>query len=439
VAETTGAASPDPELKCARDRQLFGPGPKRVLSLDGGGVRGAITVAFLERIEQIFSEHYGKPVRLGDHFNLVGGTSTGAIIAGALALGYSAAQVKHFYTALAPLVFKRQPWAIPGLQAKFGAHGLRAEILKIVGDREMQSEDLITGLCVVAKRIDTGSPWIVANNPKAPYWEDGPDHDGNRHYKLATLVRASTAAPSYFDPELLPITGRNAPLSPSVAKPMEAPVESFVRSVLAYLGLKKRAVVDPKSYGLFVDGGVTPHNNPSFALLQMISLKAFQLCWKAGPENLSFVSIGTGTFRPRIKYEDLGFTRYLQLALHSLMSMMSDAQMLVLAQMQWLGECPAPWKINSEIGTLAHDGPPNGKLFRFLRYDVILEPAWLSDELGLQVSEAECNRLRQMDNPGIVNCIYGIARLAAEKQVKKDHFFAAQTKPGEANSVNPPA
>ena len=80
---------------CDRDRHLFGPGPKRILALDGGGVRGAITVAFLERIEEIFTKHYGKEVRLGDHFDLVGGTSTGAIIAGALALGYRAAEVRE--------------------------------------------------------------------------------------------------------------------------------------------------------------------------------------------------------------------------------------------------------------------------------------------------------------------------------------------------------
>jgi patatin-like phospholipase/acyl hydrolase len=77
---------------CARDYQLFGPGPKRILSLDGGGVRGAITVAFLERIESILSERAGQPIRLGDHFHLVGGTSTGSVIAGAIALGYRAAQ-----------------------------------------------------------------------------------------------------------------------------------------------------------------------------------------------------------------------------------------------------------------------------------------------------------------------------------------------------------
>src|SRR5437660_1230016 len=107
------------EFTCARDYQLFGPGPKRVLALSGGGMRAIITLAFLERIEAILSEHYGKPVRLGDHFHLIGGTSTGALIAGALALGYRCEQVKRFFAALAPLVFKRQRWRIPVLQAKF--------------------------------------------------------------------------------------------------------------------------------------------------------------------------------------------------------------------------------------------------------------------------------------------------------------------------------
>jgi patatin-like phospholipase/acyl hydrolase len=92
----------------SRDRHLFGPGPKRVLALDGGGVRGALTVAFLERIEALLSERDGKEIRLGDYFDLIGGTSTGAVIAGALALGYRTAQVKDFYLKLAPFAFKRQ-------------------------------------------------------------------------------------------------------------------------------------------------------------------------------------------------------------------------------------------------------------------------------------------------------------------------------------------
>src|SRR5262252_1885393 len=118
-----------------RDRHLSGPGPKRLLALDGGGVRGAITVAFLERIERVLRERLGrKEVHLGDWFDLVGGTSTGAIIAGALALGYTVEDIKRFYLELAPRVFKRPFWRVVGLQAKFDARALRKEIESIVGN-----------------------------------------------------------------------------------------------------------------------------------------------------------------------------------------------------------------------------------------------------------------------------------------------------------------
>jgi hypothetical protein len=419
VTETT--------FECARDRHLFGPGRKQILALDGGGVRGAITVAFLERIESILSRQHGKDIRLGDHFDLIGGTSTGAIIAGALALGYRAAEIKEFYTRLAPLAFKREFWRIPVLQAKFDAHGLRQEIAKIVGDRELSSQDLITGLCVVTKRMDTGSPWILANNPRAPYWNDGPNHDGNKHYRLANLVRASTAAPHFFDPEILPITGRtnDAPADSPAGPLLDSPwLARHMAAILERLHLRRKPLFDPKTHGLFIDGGVTPHNNPSFALLQMAILKAFGICWTPGPDQLSVTSVGTGSYRPRLSFEKLGFTRFAQLAIHALMSVMSDAETMILAQMQWLGECPQPWVINSEVGTLAGDGPPGGKMFRFLRYDVRLEQNWLADELDVKVDERELERFRCMDDPGIVSAIYDIAVLAAKKQIKPEHWGA---------------
>src|SRR5262245_41987568 len=276
--DPTGAAE---GYSCARDYQLFGPGPKRLLALDGGGVRGAITVAFLERIEALLREHHGRQVRLGDYFNLVGGTSTGSIITGALALGYTAAQVKDIYTRLAPLAFVRRKRSIPVFQPKFDVRGLRGEIEKIIGDMELQSDRLITGLCVVTKRMDTGSPWILANNPRAPYWNDGPENDGNRYYKLANLVRASTAAPHYFDPELLPVSHRKALLPASAARPMDKPfLARFVQAILERIGWRSKQVPDLLNYGLFIDGGMTPHHNPTFAPLQMISLKPFGLCWR---------------------------------------------------------------------------------------------------------------------------------------------------------------
>jgi uncharacterized protein len=427
VTETAGSigqgTSAADSYACARDYQLLGPGPKRVLALDGGGVRGAITVAFLERIEALLSQHQGRPIRLGDYFHLVGGTSTGSIIAGALALGFTAAQVKDIYTRLAPLAFVKKKRSIPVFQPKFDVRGLRGEIEKIVGDLELQSDRLVTGLCVVTKRIDTGSPWILANNPGAPYWNDGPESDGNKYYKLANLVRASTAAPHYFDPELLPINRQKAQLPLATAAPMEQPfLARLTQALLERIGWRSKAVPDTTDYGLFIDGGMTPHNNPSFALLQMITLKPFNLCWTPGPENLSVVSIGTGTYRPRLKYQDLGFTRFPQLAIHALMSLMTDAEMLILAQMQWLGECPAPWVINSEIGTLADDGPPGGKMFRFVRYDVRLEQEWLK-RLGVTVADRDLARYRGMDDPTVVEDIYKIAQKAAEEQVKPEHFF----------------
>ena len=387
-------------------------------------MRGALTVAFLERIEELLDKHYGEKVRLGDHIDLVGGTSTGAIIAGALALGYRMEQVKDFYLKLAPYCFKRARWSIPLLQAKFDARGLRQQIENVVGTRVLSSPDLITGFCIITKRMDTGSPWIISNNPHAAYWEDGKDYIGNKNYPLVNLVRASTAAPHFFDPELLPISQNLTVLPDSVAKPLNLPwPRRALHAMLQKIGLRKRVKIDPNIYGLFVDGGVTPHNNPSLALFYMATLSPFGINWRVGPDHLTVVSLGTGTYRPRLSYESLGFARFTKLAFHALLSLMTDAEMLVLTLMQWMGECPAPWLINSEVGTLAKDAPPGGKMFRFLRYDVKLETDWLARELGYTASEELLTKLRGMDDPKIVNVLYEIGQKAAEKQVKVEHWL----------------
>jgi Patatin-like phospholipase len=454
----------------ARDSHLFGSGPKRMLALDGGGVRGAITVAFLERIEKLLDEEIKKTkaaasiagpggaksrdqesepeIRLSDWFDLVGGTSTGAIIAGALALGKSTAEIKDFYLRLAPRVFTRPFWRLPGLQAKFDARALREEIDKIVKDRTLDSPDLKTGLCVITKRLDTGSPWILANNPRASYWDSkagdpekkATGHWGNRYYRLANLVRASTAAPHFFDPEVVAITEdeREQRLADVNAKLAGYPLLSLLVSKLRVALLATRGDPDAKgraksikyndkglqsTHGLFVDGGVTPHNNPSMALLMMSQLKAFGIEWPLGPDKLSIISIGTGTYRTKLSFKQLGWFGPLRVTLTSLLSLMGDTETLALAQMQWLGECPQPWEINSEIGDMAQDIGFGRKWFRFLRYDLRLESAWLKEHLNLDLTEREVERFRRMDDPGIIKCIYGIARIAAEQQVKLEHLL----------------
>ncbi len=464
------------QTKNSRDRHLFGPGPKRILSFDGGGVRGAISVAFLERIEAIFTAHQRKllteyidrqeqeatsgvniderklamareklaaPVCLADWFDLVGGTSTGSLIAGAIALGFNTSDIKAFYLDRASHVFKRPFWRIPGLQAKFDARALQQEIDSIVKKRTLDSEDLITGLSVVSKRMDTGSPWIITNNPRSPYWEtkpptkDDPGHIGNRYYKLATLVRASTAAPHFFDPEIVQIIAdEEKQIGMHTAGPedrdwldrMNDSLGRFPRLTMLLTKLRALRIAgakgpNPKTHGLFVDGGVTPFNNPSFALLMQALVKPYGMCWPLGPDKLTFVSIGTGTYRAKLSFTDLGFAGPLKLALHSLLSMMGDTQTLALAQMQWLGDCPDPWPINSEIGSLADELPPESRWFRFMRYDVQLEQPWIKAKLGKSLTEERVAAYRNMDDPKIIQPIYELALEAAQKQVKVTHFF----------------
>jgi Patatin-like phospholipase len=484
LSETPVTSSASADRNPSRDRHLFSPGPKRLLALDGGGVRGAITVAFLERIEKLLADEEKRrkraasdsaqasaasgedgeeKFRLGDWFDLVGGTSTGAVIAGALALGHTTAEIKDFYIRLAPRAFTRQFWRIPGLQAKFDASALRQEIDSIVKDRRLDSPDLITGLCVVTKRLDTGSPWILANNPRAPYWNSAASdptknttgHTGNRYYRLSNLVRASTAAPHFFDPEVIAISEdeRKQPLADLNAKLAGHPWLSLIVSkIRARLIMHRGADSDARirkeeqrteekdkskgiedTHGLFVDGGVTPYNNPTMALLMMTQLDGFGLKWPLGPEHLSIVSIGTGSHRTKLSFKDLRWFGPLKVTLHALLSMMGDAETLALAQMQWLGQCPQPWEINSEIRDLAKDAPPGGKWFRFLRYDVRLEVPWLATNLEQKFSDREVERFRKMDDPGIIKAIYDLAEAAAKKQVKLEHLIPnAPTKPQAA-------
>ena len=73
-----------------RDR-VRSPGPKKLLALDGGGIRGVITLELLARMESMLAKQLGAgdDFVLGDYFDYIGGTSTGAVIAAGLAKGLS--------------------------------------------------------------------------------------------------------------------------------------------------------------------------------------------------------------------------------------------------------------------------------------------------------------------------------------------------------------
>src|SRR5918996_1214297 len=90
-------------------QKLDAPGPKRLLALDGGGIRGLITIEILAEIERLLRERLGRDDRfvLADVFDYVAGTSTGAIIATCVALGLPVARIRDFYLSNGKAMFDK--------------------------------------------------------------------------------------------------------------------------------------------------------------------------------------------------------------------------------------------------------------------------------------------------------------------------------------------
>ncbi len=96
-----------------RDEHFLNDGsPKRILALDGGGLRGILTLSYLAELELLLKERHGasEEFRLSHYFDLVAGTSTGAIIAAALACGMSVAEITAKYLELGRKVFQKGPF-----------------------------------------------------------------------------------------------------------------------------------------------------------------------------------------------------------------------------------------------------------------------------------------------------------------------------------------
>ena len=85
------------------------PRPRKLLALDGGGIRGVLTLQVLIRMEEMLAEKsgQGENFRLCNFFDYIGGTSTGAIIAAGLAIGKSARFLSDFYQEVGPAMFEK--------------------------------------------------------------------------------------------------------------------------------------------------------------------------------------------------------------------------------------------------------------------------------------------------------------------------------------------
>src|ERR1039458_1502356 len=235
--------------------------PHKLLALDGGGIRGLITLGMLREMEKKLAERSGQgnAFRLGKWFDYIGGTSTGAIIAAGLARGMSIQELIQFYRDSGKAMFENAA-LLKRLVNFYEADPLRDKLREVFGAAStLEPQYLESLLLVVTHNVTTDSPWPISSNPDARY-NDPARMDCNLRIPLWQLVRASTAAPVYFPPEVL-----------------------------------HWDKTDPSKAFVFVDGGVTPYNNPAFLIYRMATAVPYRLNWKAGEKNLLVVSVGTGS------------------------------------------------------------------------------------------------------------------------------------------------
>jgi len=365
--------------------------PKRILSLDGGGIRGALTLGFLKKIETILRKKENRPdLLLCDYFDLIGGTSTGSIIAAALAIGKSVDEITHLYMKLGGEIFgEKRTWWNPlqtwqYLKAKYDYQALEDNLKSIFHNITLGSELIRTGLCIVAKRADTNSTWPLINHPKGKFFDT--KLGKNKNIPLWQAVRASSAAPTYFVPQMIDV------------------------------GDGQRAA--------FVDGGVSMANNPALTLLMVSTLKGFPFRWKMSADSLTLVSVGTGYSIFKKQTGEITNAWIKTWAENVPDMLMQDASWQNQIILQWLSDSPTAHYIDMEIEYLKDDFIGSQPHLKYLRYNF---PITENDLNSLQLpdkffTEKDVESLIEMSNSANRELLYDIGKAAGEQAIKEEHF-----------------
>jgi patatin-like phospholipase/acyl hydrolase len=221
----------------------------RILSVDGGGIRGLISALAIAEIEKRLGEETGREVRMADYFHLFAGTSTGGLIALALTSPkrVSATELAAFYTEDGPQIFHRglghqigSLWGLSGPKYTLGP--LREAVERRLGTSRISeaSRDLL----VTSYDMTRSEPYFFKR------WR-ALERD-ERNFPIAEAALATSAAPTYFPSH----------------------------------GLGDRALVD---------GGVFAANPSVAAIAEALGRQSDEPA-RLAPDDLFLVSIGTGEF-----------------------------------------------------------------------------------------------------------------------------------------------
>jgi patatin-like phospholipase/acyl hydrolase len=365
------------------EKRITAPGRKKILALDGGGIRGMMTVEVLAGIEKILRASLkNDKLVLADWFDFFAGTSTGAIIATCLSLGMSTDEIRKFYLSSGTEMFDKA-FLLKRFRYKYEDEKLAGKLKEVFGAKTtLGSAKLRTLLMMVMRNVSTDSPWPLSNNPFAKYNQKDRE-DCNLNLPLWQLVRASTAAPVYFPPEVIN-TGKH----------------EFV----------------------FEDGGITTYNNPSFQAFLMATTEPYKLNWQAGKDKILVVSIGTGT-SPQANADldpsDMNL-------LYNAGSIPSALMYAALNEQDFLcrtfGDCLAGDPLDREVGDMiGMKGPVQPKLFTYLRYNAELTREGLK-KLG--ITDIEPEDVQKLDSTDHIKELQRVGRAVVEKKVRPEHFMA---------------
>lgn len=277
-----------------------------VLAIDGGGIRGVIPATVLSAIEERTKTSISKL------FDLIAGTSTGGILALGLAKPsahdehlpqYKAADLAELYEKEGRRIFDRSLWhrvlALDNLiDEKYDAAGLEAVLRDYFGDIPLSKA--VTETLVTSYELETRQPWFFARH-KA---RKDPTYD----FPMRFVARATSAAPTFFEPEELKAT---------------------------------------KPHGGLVDGGVFANNPAMCGYVEMKMLRP-EL------EEVLVVSLGTGQHTRPIHYSearDWGLAMWAKPILNVVFDGVSDTvdhQMAILCRTSPQGD-PRYYRFETEL------------------------------------------------------------------------------------------
>jgi len=329
---------------------------------------------------------------LRDHFDFLAGTSTGAIIATCLCWGMTAEAVKEMYHKHGPRMFQPLPWYKPRkyLMARFSPAQLTGMLMDLFSEADgtpamlcspkLRNGDKENLLMVVLRNHTTGSAWPLTNNPHAMF-NDPVLPDCNAHIPLWKLVRASTAAPTFFPPETIQL--------------------------------------GPSEY-VFVDGSITPYSNPALIAALTAILPGYRINWPTGPDKIRVVSIGTIAFSSEMPIGDptLWVGYYARSIPAALLQSMGWQQDFVC---RCLGDCIFGGSLDVEAGDLRFDNPlsappPGRSWFSYVRYNRTYKKKEMQEVLR------EHPDLASISAVGAIKRLTAIGKEYADENVKIEHL-----------------